>query len=76
MPMRSNPMSVLPAPTFDDVTDAAAVLDGVLPVEGKRVGVLVSGDNVDLALRRAAARLSVVARAGAPAQAACAIRSR
>ncbi|WP_431821676.1 threo-3-hydroxy-L-aspartate ammonia-lyase [Burkholderia sp. F1] len=28
---------------------AAAVLDGVLPVEGKRVGVLVSGGNVDLA---------------------------
>ncbi|MBN3790087.1 threo-3-hydroxy-L-aspartate ammonia-lyase [Burkholderia sp. Ac-20353] len=27
---------------------AAAVLDGVLPVEGKRVGVLVSGGNVDL----------------------------
>ncbi|WP_323118405.1 threo-3-hydroxy-L-aspartate ammonia-lyase [Burkholderia alba] len=28
---------------------AAAVLDGVLPVAGKRVGVLVSGGNVDLA---------------------------
>ena len=28
---------------------AAAVLSGVVPVEGKRVGVLVSGGNVDLA---------------------------
>jgi len=28
---------------------AAAVLDGVLPVKGKRVGVLVSGGNIDLA---------------------------
>jgi threonine dehydratase len=28
---------------------AAAVLDGVLPVEGQRVGVIVSGGNVDLA---------------------------
>jgi threonine dehydratase len=28
---------------------AAAVLNKVIPVEGKRVGVLVSGGNVDLA---------------------------
>jgi len=28
---------------------AAAVLQGIVPVKGKRVGVLVSGGNVDLA---------------------------
>jgi len=27
---------------------AAAVLNGVVPVKGKRVGVIVSGGNVDL----------------------------
>jgi threonine dehydratase len=31
------------------VLAAAAVLDGVLPVRGKRVGVIVSGGNVDIA---------------------------
>jgi threonine dehydratase len=28
---------------------AAAVMEGVIPVRGKRVGVIVSGGNVDLA---------------------------
>lgn len=28
---------------------AAAVLDGVLPVAGRRIGVILSGGNVDLA---------------------------
>ena len=28
---------------------AAAVLNGIVPVKGKRVGVVVSGGNVDLA---------------------------
>jgi threonine dehydratase len=28
---------------------AAAVLNGVVPVRGKRIGVLVSGGNADLA---------------------------
>ena len=28
---------------------AAAALHGVLPLEGKRVGILISGGNVDLA---------------------------
>jgi threonine dehydratase len=28
---------------------AAAVMNGIVPVKGKRVGVLISGGNVDLA---------------------------